>query len=204
MGEVGAGEEGVAARRDGGFEDGHTVEIAEEVRALDGGCVEALFAKFAEEAAIAVVDGIGDTAEVADKIVGCTSVDMVDGHAGRDLLIAPGYIDSMGSKDVLKMTKGILEVQIVGFAVRVGFSMLYRSRIRQYFSPVGIDAHTNHAALSVVDVERDTGLGAGGDIAHLHVIKEEGRTYQIRPADDFKTALAHNNQGFGCRSNRQR
>jgi hypothetical protein len=38
----------------------------------------------------------------------------------------------------------------------------------------------------------------------LHVVKEEGRTYQIRFADDFKAALAHNNQGFGCRSNRQR
>ena len=95
MGEVGAGEVFVAVSRDGGFELGHTAEIAEEVRALDGSGVYAFVAEFAEEAAIAIVDGIGDTAEVTDKIVGGTSVDVIDRHAGRDLLIAPSHIDRM-------------------------------------------------------------------------------------------------------------
>ena len=96
MGEVGAGEVFVAIARDGGFEDGHTVEVAEEVGALDGSGVYAFFAEFAEEATITVVDGIGDTAEVADKIVGGTSVDVIDGHTGRDLRVAPCHIDGMG------------------------------------------------------------------------------------------------------------
>lgn len=93
--EVGAGEVGVAIVLNGGFEDGHTVEIAEEVRALDGCGIDTFVAEFAEEATITVVDGIGDTAEVADKIVGGTSVDVIDRHTGRNLLIAPSDIDGM-------------------------------------------------------------------------------------------------------------
>ena len=100
----------VAVSRDGGFELGHTAEIAEEVRALDGSGVYAFVADFAEETAIAVVDGIGDTAEVADVVIGGTSVDVVDSHTGRDLLVTPGYIYGMGSIDSFMMTKSILEI----------------------------------------------------------------------------------------------
>ena len=105
---------------------------------------------------------------------------------------------------MLTMTESYLELQILSIAMRVGFSALYRSCVHQHFSSVGIDAHADNSSASVVDVEGDVILGVRADIAHLDVVKEEGRTYQFRLADDFKIALAHNNQGFGCRSNRQR
>ena len=95
MGEVGAGEVFVAVARDGGFEEGHTVEITQEVRTLDGSSVEAFVAEFAEEAAIAIVVLIRDTTKVADVVVGGTSVDVIDGHTGRDLLVTPSDIDGM-------------------------------------------------------------------------------------------------------------
>ena len=117
MGEVGAGEAAVAVVRDGGFEEGHTVEIAEEVRALDGSGVYAFFAEFAEEAAIAKIDGIGDTAEVDDKVIGGTSVDVIDRHTGRDLLFTPSDIDGMGGKDMLTITENMLEFKIFSLAV---------------------------------------------------------------------------------------
>ena len=194
----------VAIARDGGFEDGHTVEVAEEVGALDGSGVYAFFAEFAEEAAIAIVDGIGDTAEVADKIVGGTSVDVVDRHTGWDLFAAPSHIDRMRGKDAFRQTESILELQILSIAMRVGFPALYRSCVRQHFPSVGIDTHTEDASASAVDIEGDARLGAGGDIAHLHVIKEEGRAYLFRLADEIKAALAHNNREFECLQGRQR
>ena len=86
----------VIARLVSGLDYCHAVEIAQEVRAPNFGGINTLVAQFAEKASIAVVDLIGDTAEIADKVVGGTSVDMVDSHTGRDLFIAPGDIDSMG------------------------------------------------------------------------------------------------------------
>jgi hypothetical protein len=77
------------------FDKRHTVEIAEEVRAPDFGGIDTLVTEFAEEAAVTVVDGIGDTAKVGDEVVGDTSVDMIDGHTGRDLLVTPSDIDGM-------------------------------------------------------------------------------------------------------------
>ncbi len=204
--EVGAGEAAVAIAGDMGFEDGHAVEIAEEVRAPDFGGIDTSVAQFAEEAAIAAIDGKGDTTEIADEVVGSTSVDVVDSLTGRDLLIqvlywhvrtfclrglfAPSDIDGMGSKDAFFRTKSILELQIFGFAMRVGFSALYRGRIFQYFPFIGIDAHADYATLTVVGVERDVILGVRADIGDPHVVKEEGRADQIRLADDFKAALS--------------
>ena len=205
---VGAGEVFVAIARDGGFEDGHTVEIAQEVRALDGSGVYAFVAEFAEEAAIAKIDGIGDTAEIADIVISGTSVDMVNGHTGRDLLLAPSDIDGMRSKDLFTLAKSMLEVQVPLFALCIVFYLRILARCRscifQYFSTVGIDAHTDHTALTVVGVEGDVVLGVRADIGNPHVVKEEGRIFQLRQADDFKFALSHNNRGFGCRQGRQR
>ena len=110
--QVGTVEVVVAVTRDMLFDKRHTVEIAEEHPAgdtcallggghssrLSGGRsgINTLVTEFAEEAAIAAVDGIGDTAEVTDEVVGGTSVDVVDSHAGRNLRDAPSHIDGMG------------------------------------------------------------------------------------------------------------
>ena len=156
----------------------HTVEIAQEVRALNGSGVDAFVAKFAEEAAIAFVDRIGDTAEVADKIVGGTSVDVIDRHTSRDLLIAPSDIDGMRSKDLFTTAKSMLEVQVPLFALRIViYSRILarcRSCIRQHFSSVGIDTYADDSSASAVDIEGDIGLGAGADIAHIDVVNKEG------------------------------
>ena len=98
--QVGTVEVLVAVTRDILLDKRHTVEIAEEVRAPDVGWINTLVTEFAEKASVAAVDGIGDTAEVTDVVVSRASVDVVDGHTGRDLFIAPGNIDSMGSKDM--------------------------------------------------------------------------------------------------------
>ena len=91
--QVGAVETPVLLIRDILFDKRHTVEIAEEVRAPDFGGINTLVTEFAEEAAVAVVDSIGDTTEIGNKVVGGTSVDMVDSHTGRDLREAPSHID---------------------------------------------------------------------------------------------------------------
>ena len=151
----------------------HAVEIAQEVRAPDFGWINTLVAEFAEEAAVAAVDGTGDTAEVTDIVVGSHSVDVVDSHASRDLLVTPCYIDRMGGKEIFMVAEGILELQIVVLAMAIFFPIILACGIFQYFSTVEIDAHAYYATLAVVGVEGDVGLGAGSDIAHLHVIKEE-------------------------------
>ena len=67
----------------------------------------------------------------------------------------------------------MLELQIVVIAMAIFVPIVLACGIFQYFSTVGIDAHAYYATLAVVDIERDTRLGAGSDIAHLHVVKEE-------------------------------
>ena len=110
--QVGAVKTPVLLMRDILFDKRHAVEIAEEVRAPDVGGIDALVAQFAEEAPVAAIDGKGDTTEIADEVVGGTSVDVVDRLSGRDLLIqvlcwhvrtfrlrvlfAPSDIDGMG------------------------------------------------------------------------------------------------------------
>ena len=173
---------------------------------MNGRGIEAFVAQFAEEAPVAAIDGKGDTTEIADKVVGGTSVDMIDRLSGRDLLIqvlcrhvrtfrlkvlfAPSDIDGMGSKDMFTLTEGILELQVLSIAMRVGFSALYRSCVRRHFSSVGIDTHTDDATASAVGIEGYVVFGVRADIAHLDVVKEEGRADQLRLADDFKTAFS--------------
>ena len=202
--QVGAIETPVLLIRDILFDKRHAVEIAQEVGAPDVGGRDTLVAQFAEKASVAAVDGIGDTAEVTDVVVSRASVDVVDGHTGWDLFAAPSHIDRMRGKDAFRQTESILELQILSIAMRVGFPALYRSCVRQHFPSVGIDTHTEDASASAVDIEGDARLGAGGDIAHLHVIKEEGRAYLFRLADEIKAALAHNNREFECLQGRQR
>lgn len=151
----------------------HTVEIAEEVWSLDVGGLDTMVAQFGEEAAVAAIDGIGHTSEVAEVVIGGTSVDMVDGHTGRDFLVTPSHIDGMGSKDLFTRTESSSELQIFGFAVRIGFSILNPRSIRHFFPSGGIDTHASHTTVSEVDIERDTCFGARSDIAHLHIVEEE-------------------------------
>ena len=117
--QVGAVEVVVAETRDILLDKRHTVKVTQEVRAPDFGGINTLVAEFAEKASVAVVDLIGDTSEVSDVVIGGTSVDMVDRLTGRDLLVTPGDIDGMGSKDMLTMTEGILALQIPLLALRI-------------------------------------------------------------------------------------
>ena len=98
--QVGAVEVVVAVTRDILLDKRHTVEIAEEVRAPDFGGINTLVAEFAEKASVALIERHGDTSEVAEVVVGGTSVDMVDSHACGYLFVAPSHIDGMGSKDM--------------------------------------------------------------------------------------------------------
>ena len=117
--QVGAVEVLVAVTRDILLDKRHTVEIAQEVGAPDFGWINTLVTEFAEKASVAAVDGIGDTTEIADEVVGGTSVDMVDGHTGRDLFVAPCDIDSMGSKEIFMEAESIRKLQITLFALRI-------------------------------------------------------------------------------------
>ena len=196
----------VAETRDILLDKRHTVEIAEEHPAgdtcallggghssrLSGGRsgLDTLVTEFVEKASVALIERHGDTSEVADIVVGGTSVDMVDGHACGNLLVAPGHIDGMGRKDMFTATENLLELQIIGFAMAIFVPIILACGIFQYFSTVEIDAHAYYATLAVVDIEGDVVFGVRADIAHLDVVKEEGRADQIRLADDFKAALA--------------
>ena len=188
--QVGTVEVVVAVTRDILFDKRHAVEIAQEHPAgdtcallgggrssrLSGGRsgINTLVTEFAEKASVAVVDSIGDAAEVGDEVVGGTSVDVVNRHIGRDLFIAPSDIDGMGCKDVFFTTKGITKLHISLFASPfISWSWFCKIRVHQYFSTIGIDTHTDNTTLAIVDIEGDVVFGAGGDIAHLNVVKEE-------------------------------
>ena len=156
--QVGAVEVIVAEMRDILLDKRHAVEKAQEVRAPDFGWINTLVTEFAEKASVAVVDSIGDAAEVGDEVVGGTSVDVVNRHIGRDLFIAPSDIDGMGCKDVFFTTKGITKLHISLFASPfISWSWFCKIRVHQYFSTIGIDTHTYHTALSVVDIKSRLG-----------------------------------------------
>ncbi len=74
---------------------------------------------------------------------------------------------------MLTMTERMLELQIVGLAMRIRISLTNKGRIFQYFSTVEIDAHAYYATLTVVGVEGDVILGVRADIGDPHVVKEE-------------------------------
>ena len=117
--QVGTVEVVVAVTRDILFDKRHTVEIAQEVRAPDFGWINTLVTEFAEKASVAAIYGIGDTAEVADVVIGSHSVDVVDRHTGRDLLVTPSHIDGMGSKEIFMEAESIRKLQITLFALRI-------------------------------------------------------------------------------------
>ena len=110
--ELGSGEGTVGFVRDLCPEDGHTLEIPEEVDALDAHRVEVCFPQFARKSSIAIVDGIADAPQVLEAVVGRAAVDMVDGHAGRDLPY-PSAIHRSRGKDGLATSERILEFQII-------------------------------------------------------------------------------------------
>ena len=145
-----------------GLELHHAVEIAEEVRTLDGGRVDAFVLQFMQKAAVSVIDEIADAAQVADVVVGGATVDVVNGHAGRDRFVAPGDIDGMGDKDVQMWSPRVSELLVLRFAMAV-FSMLEFDPVWVYkhLSAIRIDADADDAAVSVVDIERDTCFRAG-------------------------------------------
>ena len=76
--ELVAGEALVLLMRVGGFPFSHPLEAFEDDAGVHGN-VDAVVAEFAEEAAIATVDGTRNGTEVADVVVEGVAVDMVDG-----------------------------------------------------------------------------------------------------------------------------
>ena len=203
MGELVAGEAGVMRTGDGGFELGHAVEIAQEVGTIDTGGIKTSVSQYTIEASIAGVNRLGHTTEVADVVIGGTAVDMINGHASRYFFSAACTINSMCHEDMFATTESVLKNQIALLTLCIIFSFGIRGRISRsihiYFSPVREDTDTNYSTLAVVTIERDTRLGASSDIADEHVVEEEGRTFEFRSTDDFKTSLAHSSRGFGCR-----
>ena len=103
-----AGEVVVAVLRDGGFELGHAVEVAQEDGTFDTGGIKAIITQFSKEATVAIVNLIRDTSEIADIVIGGTAVDMVYGHTGR-YRSSGSHPDGMGSKDLFLMTESICE-----------------------------------------------------------------------------------------------
>ena len=176
--------------------------VPEEEGSVDNLGVKSSVAEHTKEAAIAHVYLYLDTTQVADVIVGSTAVDVVDSHAGSDVFASPCDIDGVRCRDAFMGTESIPELEIHSLTMLI--FPIYFVRIHYHFSFVGIDTYTEDASLAVVDIERDTSLGTGADIANTHVINEEGRTYQFRIADDFKASLSHNSQGFGSRRCRLR
>ena len=112
MGELVAGEAGVMRTGDGGFELGHAVEIAQEVGTLNVRRLDAIFTQFSKEAAVAIVNLIRDTSEVADIVIGGTTVDMVHGHSGR-YGTSGSHPDGVCDKDTLRISKGIPKILIL-------------------------------------------------------------------------------------------
>ena len=89
------------------------------------------------------------------------------------------------------ISPNIFKFQIVVIAMRIMFTVAFTTGSIHYcLATIGIDTHADYPALSVVDIKGDVGFSAGGDIAHLDVVKEEGRADQIRLADDFKAAFS--------------
>lgn len=201
-----AGEVAVAVFCDRSFDIRHAVEVTQEDSPVDTGCVKTLISQPPKEATVTDVDGIGDASEVADIVIGRTTVDMVYGHTGRDST-SGSHPYSMGSKYLFKPSERALKMEISPFALCIIciFTICVSSliRIRIYFSSVRINAHAKYATFAIVAIEGDSCFGAGADIAHAYVVKEEGRAFEFRPADDFKTSLAHSSRGFGCRRSRQ-
>ena len=112
VGELVAGEAGVMRTGDGGFELGHAVEIAQEVGTLNVRRLDAIFTQFSKEAAVAIVNLIRDTSEVADIVIGGTTVDMVHGHSGR-YGTSGSHPDGVCDKDTLRISKGIPKILIL-------------------------------------------------------------------------------------------
>ena len=156
---------------DDGFDIRHAGVVTQEHPSLVGRRIDAFVTQFAGKSAVAIVDVVGDTSEIPVVIVGRTAIDMVDGHTFRDWFTAPCYINSMGGKDALVYTKSIAELQINCFTVfpyRINLIRIY-----QYFSSVGIDANTDDAAYTVVDIEGYSGLGMHAYKLHADAVKED-------------------------------
>ena len=97
---------------------------------------------------------------------------MVDGHAGR-YRSSGSHIDGVCDKDTLRISKSVLKSKIGILAMRINVIMIICG-ILLYFPSVGIDADADYSTLAIVAIEGDTRLGARADIAHEHVVKEEG------------------------------
>ena len=108
MGELVAGEVAVAVFCDRRFVIRHSVEVTQEICALNVRRLNAIFTQFPKEATIAVIDSIRNATKVANVVIGGTSVDMVDGHTLRDCS-AGSHINSMCSEDVFFVTKSMFE-----------------------------------------------------------------------------------------------
>ena len=96
-----AGETLVLPMRVGGFPLCHPLVALEDDAGVHGND-DAVVAEFAEEAAVATVDGYQYSTEVADVVVERVAVDMVDGATGRDLAFE-GQVLYAGKKHITKI-----------------------------------------------------------------------------------------------------
>ena len=102
----------------------------------------------------------------------------------------------MRDEDVFFSSKSVFELEIALLAYRIvlyfGIRTSRRRGALQSFASVGIDAHT--VVLSYGTIERDAGLGAGADVVHIDVVKEEGAN-GVRLPYNTKFTL-HSSWGF--------
>ena len=172
---------------DGGFDGRHAEEVPEEhpardTHALLGGGhssrlpggrsgIDAFVTQFAGKATIAGVGFAIDTAQVAEVIIGGTSVNVINGHTFRDWFTAPSDIDGTGSNDIIAIAESTTKLQINCLTM---FSYpINLIRIYQYFSSVRIDADTENTAYTVIDIEGYSGLGVDAYELHADAVKEE-------------------------------
>lgn len=95
---------------------GHSIEVTQKDGTIDTGGIKTSVSQYTIEASIAGVNRLGHTTEVADVVIGCTSIDVVQGHSGRDST-SGSHPDGMGSEDVFFVTKSMFENQIALFAL---------------------------------------------------------------------------------------
>ena len=137
----------------------HAVEVAKQYGTVDAHRIEARFFQFAQEAAIATIDGITDTPEIFETVVGGAAVDMVDGHTGRDWSY-PRDIHGSRSEDAFPSSESMSELEILIIATTLTISTILHSiRINQHFLSVRIHSNTDDASVSVIDIERDVRYG---------------------------------------------
>ena len=196
------GEASIFPHGDRGFDDCHAVEIAQEIRPLNGNRVDAFVAQLTQESPVSDIERTGDAAQVFDTVIGCTAVDMVNRHAFGDS--PPGsHPDGVCSKDAFFLSERMSKIQVMlltsGIVQNFTIRGIACTGILHSLSSVGKDFYAVCAACG--GIEGDAGLGARTDIAHLDVVAKERRLFVGNP---FDLKCRHSSQGFVHRRHRRR